>query len=284
MKAVTEEDPDFKKILAFLLKSKGFDGQLYKPNYIKRRVAVRMRAMGAVSYPDYLKVLEQSRQEPTLLLDRLTIHVTEFFRDPDVYQVLKSKILPDFVSIPGKKIKVWCAGCSTGEEPYSVAMMLKEWSFSNSGADFDIFATDIDGTSVRTAQRGEYPVESLKRLSKQQVARWFFLEGQRAKVITDLKHHIHFNIRDLLSPWGPEFSGFHLIFCRNLLIYLTSPQQQKLYEQFAGALEPGGYLTLGLTETLMGPARRFFKCVDVRHRIYQLQETADESLDLVSKH
>ncbi|HUO57597.1 MAG TPA: protein-glutamate O-methyltransferase CheR [bacterium] len=283
MKVATEEDPNFKKILAFLLKSKGFNGQLYKPNYIKRRVAVRMRAIGATSYLDYLKALEQSHQEPTLLLDRLTIHVTEFFRDPDVYQVLKTKILPELTAAPGPKIRVWCAGCSTGEEPYSVAMMLKEWSFSRSGADFDIFATDIDATSVRTAQRGEYPVESLNRLSKQQVARWFFLEGQRSKVIADLKHHVHFSVRDLLSPWGPEYSGFHLIFCRNLLIYLTSPEQQKLYEQFASALEPGGYLVLGLTETLMGPSRRFFKCVDVRHRIYQLQETANQTLDLINK-
>ena len=125
MNPAKEEDPNFKKILAFLLKSKGFDGHQYKPNYIKRRVAVRMRATETQTYLDYLRVLQNARQEPSLLLDRLTIHVTEFFRDPNVYQAIKQNLLPNLSETAGKKIKIWCAGCSTGEEPYSVAMILK---------------------------------------------------------------------------------------------------------------------------------------------------------------
>jgi chemotaxis protein methyltransferase CheR len=265
-----EEDPNFKKVLAFLLKAKGFDGHHYKPNYIKRRVAVRMRAMGTPTYLDYLHVLQNNRQEPSLLLDRLTIHVTEFFRDPEVYQAIKTKLLPAFAGLEGAKVKVWCAGCSTGEEPYSVAMMLKEWTFTQPGMGFEIFATDVDAASVRTGDKGEYPVESLRKLTRAQVTRWFHQEGSKARVVSDLKRHVRFRTHDLLSDWTPDLSDFHMVFCRNLLIYLTSSQQQKLYERFAGILTPGGHLVLGLTETLLGPARKYFQCVDIRHRIYQL--------------
>jgi chemotaxis methyl-accepting protein methylase len=216
-----------------------------------------------------LKVLQGSPQEPSLLFDRLTIHVTEFFRDPEVYQAMKKKVLPAFSNVPGLKLRVWCAGCSTGEEPYSVGMLLEEWSITQPGFAYDIFATDIDAPSVRTAGNGEYPVESLKKLSKAQTTRWFYVDGSRARISPDLKRQVRFRVHDLLGDWPSAFSGFHVILCRNMLIYLTSTQQQKVYENFARALAPGGYLVLGLTETLMGPSRKYFQCVDIRHRIYQ---------------
>ncbi len=269
MKPPKEEDPNFQKILDYLLKMKGFDGHQYKPNYIKRRVAVRMRATGTHSYLDYLSALQNNHQEPTHLLDRLTIHVTEFFRDPEVYRAVKDKLFPELLRSGEPKIKVWCAGCSTGEEPYSVAMMLKEWTFSQPELSFEIYATDVDLASIRTAEKGEYPLEALKKLSKTQTTRWFYLEGAKARIVSDLKKNVHFRVHDLISDWVPEFSGFHLIFCRNLLIYLNSAQQQIIYEHFAGAMAPGGYLILGLTETLMGASRKYFQCVDIRHRIYQ---------------
>lgn len=270
MTATKEEDPDFKKILAFVLKAKGFDGRQYKPNYIKRRIAVRMRATGSGTYQDYLKILESAATEATQLLDRLTIHVTEFFRDAGVYKALQERQLQALPEAADKKIKVWCAGCSTGEEAYSVAIMLWEWCFARPDASFEILATDIDHASVRTAEKGEYGMEALQKMPKSQVTRWFHLEGQKAKVVSDLQKNIRFRVHNLLAPWPPELSGFHIVFCRNLLIYLTAPQQQKIYEQFAKALLPGGNLVLGLTETLLGPARRFYQCQDVKHRIYQV--------------
>lgn len=278
MKPAQEEDPNFKKILAFLLKDKGFDGRHYKPNYIKRRVAVRMRATGTPTYQDYLHVLQNNRQEPSQLLDRLTIHVTEFFRDPEVYQAVKNQVWPGAVDSSEKKVRVWCAGCSTGEEPYSVAISLEEWSFAHPGTSFEVFATDIDPPSVRTAEKGEYPIEALKKLGRNQVTRWFHVEGATARVVADLKKHIKFRAHNLLNEWPVDLSGFDVIFCRNLLIYLTSAQQQKIYEQFAGALTPRGFLVLGLTETLLGPSRRYFQCVDIRHRLYRRTDSTVNSL------
>ena len=269
MTATTHEDPDFKKILAFLLKAKGFDGHRYKVNYVKRRVAVRMRATSCSTYADYLRILQLEPEEPSRLLDRLTIHVTEFFRDPSVYKTLEERTLPAFPEPPSGKLKVWCAACSTGEEPYSVSILLKEWAASGQDRSFEILATDIDTASVKTAEKGEYPLEAVKGVLRQRTARWFRTVGPRVLVSQELKHCIHFRTHDLLRDWPAEWSGFQFVFCRNLLIYLTPPQQQTLYEKFAEVLAPGGFLLLGLAETLLGPARRFYRCVDVKHRIYQ---------------
>lgn len=278
MSATVEEDQNFKKILAYLLKSKGFDGHHYKPNYVKRRVAVRMRATRTTTYQDYLHLLQSDRQEPSNLFDRLTIHVTEFFRDPNVYRALREKVLPAYDDVLENKLKIWCAGCSTGEEPYSVAISLEEWAFARPGFSFDILATDIDAPSVRTGEKGEYPVESIRKLTRAQTGRCFHVDGSTARVAPHLKRSIHFRVHDLLGKWPDEISGFHILFCRNLLIYLTAPQQQKIYEKFAKALVPGGFLVLGLTETLLGPSRKFFQCVDIKNRIYRALEKEQASL------
>ena len=272
MKAMTEEDPSFEKILALLLKAKGFDGRQYKPNYVKRRVAVRMRATGTTTYPDYLRLLQNDRQEPSLLFDRLTIHVTEFFRDPSVYRAVQEQVLSAHEDTLGKKLRIWCAGCSTGEEPYSVAMMMEEWGMSRPGVSFEILATDIDAPSVRAGEKGAYPAESLRKVAKAQVNRCFHVDGSMAFAAPRLKSSIRFRVHDLLGKWPPEMSEFHIVFCRNMLIYMTAVQQQKVYQNFAKALVPGGFLVLGLTETLLGQSRKFFQCVDIKHRIYQALE------------
>jgi chemotaxis protein methyltransferase CheR len=277
MTVTIEEESSFKKILSFLLSAKGFDGNHYKTNYIKRRIAVRMRATGVSTYAEYLKTLQSNQQEPSQLLDRLTIHVTEFFRDPGVYKAVQEKILPNILKNTERKIKVWCAGCSTGEEPYSLADILAESVSSKSGGSFEIFATDIDPKSISAAERGEYSRESLIKIPKGRMTRWFRSDGAKVSVSFELKNKIRFRVHDLLGKWMPAVSHFDLVFCRNLLIYLTGNQQQKIYEQFSSVLTPGGYLVLGLTETLLGPARKYFHCVDVKHRIYQNHDLRHEA-------
>jgi chemotaxis protein methyltransferase CheR len=277
MTAIIEEDPNFKKILSYLLKVKGFDGRRYKLNYIKRRVAVRMRATGTANYQEYLHFLQANPPESSFLLDRLTIHVTEFFRDPEVYQAIQNKFLTEVEELSGEKLKVWCTACSTGEEPYSMAILLKEWENYHPGFSFVILATDIDAASIRNAERGEFSLESIRKLSKPRALRWFQQEENKVIVSTELKRAIHFRTHDLLGKWSPVMSGFHLILCRNLLIYLTAVQQQSLYARFAEALVPGGYLVLGQTETLLGAARQLYRCVDVHHRIYQTLSQEEKS-------
>jgi chemotaxis methyl-accepting protein methylase len=270
MQTALEDDADFRKILETVLKIKGFDGLHYKVSYIKRRIAVRMRATHVETYGEYLKVLLGMPEESTQLLDRLTIHVTDFFRDSSVYQALQEKIFPEFIPKSlTKKIRVWSAGCSTGEEAYSAAFLMRELCKLNAGLSFEILATDIDAESIRIARNGEYSSQSIQKISKKVIGDMFKAETSRFKVIPNLRKSVRFLKHDLLGDWPFEFTDFDLVFCRNLLIYLTAIQQQKLYERFYRVLVPGGYLVLGLTETLLGPARELFNCVDVRNRIYK---------------
>jgi chemotaxis methyl-accepting protein methylase len=264
----TEEDVQLQGILKCLLADKGFDATQYKRNYIKRRIAVRMRATGAVTYEEYGRLLKHQKGESDLLLDRLTIHVTGFFRDQTVFRALRERV---FAGHPDSEVfRVWSAGCSTGEEAYSMAMALKDWARENPPFPFKIWATDIDPASVGTGERARYSVEALSKLDRASQSRWFFVQQDQAAIVEELKKHVQFRTHDLLGRWPADLAGFHLVLCRNVMIYMTAPQQQILYQKFAQILVPGGFLALGLTETLLGKARNFYRCVDVRNRIYQL--------------
>jgi chemotaxis methyl-accepting protein methylase len=263
----TNEEPLLQGILDHLLAAKGFDASQYKRNYIKRRIAVRMRATGASTYEEYNRILKLKKEEAGLLLDRLTIHVTGFFRDPAVFRALKER----FFSRPLENgpFRVWSAGCSTGEEAYSTAIALKDWALEHPPFPFEIWATDIDSQSVGAAERAQYPVAALGKMDRAHQSRWFYVQQEKAVVAEDLKKHVRFRTHDLLGDWPLDLARFDLILCRNVLIYMTAPQQQILYERFAQSLVAGGFLVLGLTETLMGKARNLYQCVDVRHRIYR---------------
>jgi chemotaxis protein methyltransferase CheR len=268
---IPEDEAYFLKILELVLKIKGFDGLNYKVNYVKRRVAVRMRATHAGTYRDYFHFITQNPEEGTHLLDRLTIHVTEFFRDAEIYKSLQEKVIPEMIrTAADKKIKIWSAACSTGEEPYSLAFMLNEGLKDEPDFSYEILATDVDAASLRTARLGEYSRESVGKLSKKVIGKMFRVEGAKFKVQPGLQKNIRFFQHDLLGEWPADFWGFDIIFCRNFLIYLTAPQQQKLYEHFSRVLSLNGFLVLGLTETLLGPARELYRCVDIRSRFYQL--------------
>lgn len=268
---ISEDEAYFSKILSWVLQNKGFDGLQYKSNYMKRRIAVRMRATHAGTYRDYFQFLSKDPEETTRLLDRLTIHVTEFFRDPGVYEALKEKVVPEILrETPNGSVKVWSAACSTGEESYSLASVWSECLARHPGFSWKIWATDVDETSIRTARLGEYDRGCLDKISKKTAGKMFRLESGKPVVLPELRERVRFIRQDLLGEWTSEFSGFDLIFCRNLLIYLTVSQQQKLYENFSKALRPGGFLVLGLTETLLGPARELYRCVDIRSRFYRV--------------
>lgn len=236
-----------------------------------------MRSVGAATYRDYLALLERDPREPEALFRRLTIHVTEFFRDPEVYQALREKVLPaieaqaDSVQGPWT-LRAWSAGCSTGEEPYSLAILLSEWVSRRPGWDFRILATDIDEPSVSTAIRGEYPETAVAKVPPEFGTGHWVREGGRVVVSTALRGAIRFEVHDLLGPWPADRSGFDLILCRNLLIYLGAAQQQVLYGRFHEALKPRGHLVLGRTEALLGRARQLYECVDIPHRFYRTLE------------
>jgi len=263
-------EEDWTTLLEWVRRSRGFDGRHYKPNYLRRRVAARMRAVGVPSYGKYLERLRSDPSEGDALFARLTIHVTEFFRDPEVYHALVERVLDPLRSGGGsREMKAWCAGCSTGEEPYSLALCLREWTARHPGWDFRVLATDIDEASVHAARVGDYPAASVSRLDARRVSRWFERTPERVRPLGELKGRIEFRVHDLLGGWPDGWTGFDLVFCRNLLIYLGGAQQQVLYRRFHGAMREGAALVLGKTEALLGKARRLFECIDIPNRIYR---------------
>ncbi len=267
----SEEDESlFRQILEVLRQAKGFDGNSYKPNYLKRRIAIRLRATGATTYEEYLRILRADPGEFALLVDRLTVHVTEFFRDPEVYEAVERIVLPLLEeTFGGKTWNVLSAGCSTGEEAYSIAILIREWMETHRHGDFNVDAVDIDPESLEIAERGSYPVASIAKLPLGRSKSWFLSAGRKVEVVPEIRRKVRFLERDLTGPWDLDTSRYHLVFCRNLLIYFNAGQHQAMYERFARVLLPGGFLVLGRTEALLGRGRGHFDCIDVRNRLYR---------------
>lgn len=234
----------------------------YKGPCLKRRLAVRMRATGVHSYSAYAEVLRQSPKEFDLLLDALTINVTKFFRNPESYEVLKQVVLPALAGVPS--VAVWSAGCATGEEPYSLAILFLEAGLKHR---VRIDATDLDPGALATVERAEYPASAVDGTDPELLRRWFSpgppyrLSPQVTKLVVARRH-------DLVRE-PPPAPPYHLITCRNVVIYFDRPAQEALFQRFYDALAPGGYLLLGKVETLFGPARHAFRVVDARERLYQ---------------
>jgi chemotaxis methyl-accepting protein methylase len=261
-----EEQEAFQKILSFILAKKDFNGEFYKAKYIQRRVMARMRVYGISHYNDYLKILFNDSEEIQHLFERLTIHVTEFFRDPSVYTAIETLVF-NSLKPDGRNdhFKILSVGCSTGEEAYSIAILaLKYFKF------FKVHAIDIDPQSVQFALNGEYQLSATRNLTKIQIQNWFQEIGSgKIKVLPKLARRVEFQIQNIFSLNVFELNAYNLILCRNVLIYLTQDKQQWLFKALHESLKDNGVLVLGNTETMMGPARQLFICIDTSNRLYQ---------------
>jgi chemotaxis protein methyltransferase CheR len=221
----------------------------YKEDYIKRRILSRMRSTNTANYTEYLRYLRTNEPELEVLRKALTINVTEFFRDQDVYDLLKESVLPDLFG-RRKRIWIWCAGCSTGEEPYSIAMILSDLLSQNKEWSAQIYATDIDRVVLAKAQEGIFSQKAMVKLSPVQVQRHFTkLPDGTYQVRPHLKELIRFRFHDLMSGL-PVARWLDLITCRNVTIYFTETQKDDLARLFHGALVSDGYYIMGKTEYL----------------------------------
>ena len=260
-----------KKIFILLRAQTGHDFSLYKPSTIHRRIERRMAVHQIEAIDGYVKFLQQTSAEVEALFRDLLIGVTNFFRDPEAFQVLEDQVIPKlFAGKPaGAVIRVWTAGCSTGEEAYSIAILLVERiEVLKQNYTVQIFATDIDSQAIATARAGLYPASIAADISPERLARFFTAEaGGNA-------YRIHKNIRDLLVfseqdvIKDPPFSRLDLITCRNLLIYLGSELQRKLIPLFHYALKPDGWLFLGTSEGI-GDFDMLFTVLDRKAKLYQ---------------
>lgn len=249
-----------------------FDLSVYKETCMKRRVAIRMRSARCRDVAEYCCLLRQSEQELDLLLKVLTIHVSQFFRNPSMYDKLRLEILPGLfnggAADNGGGLSFWCLGCAGGEEPYSLAIMLREY-FAREllQTRVTITGTDIDEGTLASARRGEYGEERLKEVSPELRERYFERHGNLFRLIPGIRDMVTFQQGNIMSI--PRHRASNLVFCRNTLIYFTRPDQERILNGIAAMLPPGGILVLGKSETMVGEARRRFTPVCPVERIYR---------------
>jgi len=264
-----DEERQLEILKKVVFKHGGLDCQYYKENYLKRRLAVRMRATGAETYQEYTQLLQGDPEEYDRLLDRLTINVSHFFRDPATYRTLQRLVLP--VLEKRGRARIWSAGCANGEEPYSLAMLFHERM--PVGRQTRILATDIDTTCLARAQQGIYKDASVAEvpfLLRQQYLEQ--REGQWA-VRPEIKAGVAFQRLDLTGSMPP--GPFDMIVCRNVMIYFNRQLQEHLIREFHRLLLPDGFLVLGKTEVLLAECRCLYTSLDISERIYRCEKQMD---------
>ncbi len=263
-----------KRIFILLRAQTGHDFSLYKPSTIDRRIERRMAVHQIDNLEAYARYLQQTPAEVEKLFRDLLIGVTQFFRDPELFSVLETQVIAALVAgkPEGGTIRIWVPGCSTGEEAYSIAILVAErMEALKVSLPVQVFATDIDSQAITTARAGRYPAGIAAHLSPERLARFYTAKPAGSG------YRINKNIRDLLVfseqdvGKDPPFSKLDLISCRNLLIYLGSELQRKLIALFHYALLPGGALFLGSSETV-GEFLDLFHPVDRKARLYQRRE------------
>lgn len=270
------EDSSFKALKQLIQQEIGFNCDQYKQNHFKRRIAVRMRACKVDTYQDYIRVLKSSDEEWQLLKDALTVNVTEFFRNPEVYEFIKTSLIPEIIRAKNsngeRRISVWSAGCSSGVEPYSVAILLREHLGAGLGG-FDVYilGTDLDVEALKEAERGFYRESVMKNVPPAILKKYFkeALQGRHSgyEVVEEIKNMVTYKKGDLISGTRPR--GFDLILCRNVTIYFEQSLQEKLYLDLYDSLNNGGFFVMGKTEMLVGEARDRFKPYNAKERIFR---------------
>ncbi len=264
---MSADDADFAAFARDLASWTGVALELYKPKCLRRRVHVRMRAVGAHTYAEYRDVLARSPGERERLHDALTINVTRFYRNPETWDALRARVLPGLVRRPGP-VRAWSAGCASGEEAHTIAMAWAEGAGAAALERLTVDATDIDRASLARARAGRYRKEALAELPAGWAERWFREEEGEWVVDPRLHARVRVAAGDLTAA-PPPARAYDLVCCRNVVIYFEKALQERLFAGFAEALVPGGILVLGKVETLVGPARERLELVDVRERIYR---------------
>ncbi|MDB5829949.1 MAG: signal transduction histidine kinase with CheB and CheR [Variovorax sp.] len=252
------------------------DFRHYKRGTVVRRIERRLQVNGLQDLTSYREFLRTHPGEAAPLLQDMLISVTSFFRDASAFDVLAHEIVPKIFEdrAAGEQLRVWVAGCATGEESYSLSMLMREQASGLAGvghADVQIFATDIDERAIATARRGAYPSGIAADVSPARLQKFFVYEQGQYRVTADVREQVLFATHNLLRD--PPFSRLDLICCRNLLIYLDQSAQISALEMFRYALKPGGFLFLGTSESA-DAAGALFSVVDKKNRIYRVNASS----------
>ena len=262
--------PELNIILSSLFVETGYDFRHYRESTLNRRIARRLQATGGLSPSLYLTYLQENREEQRRLVKDLTIHVTEFFREPEDWEIVRKTVIPQLLDTKARKgteIKVWSAGCATGEEAYSLAILLRE-ATSDFVPPTSILGTDLDTDSLQQAREGVYSKDKLKSVSPDRHKKYFLMvHDEQYQISPKIKEGVDFRQLDLVNVTMPE--KLDLVSCRNVLIYFSKELQEKVLLKFYEVLRPDGFLWLGKAESLWGKTRELFECVDKGAKIFR---------------
>ncbi|EJN60301.1 CheR family methyltransferase [Halogranum rubrum] len=263
------DDRGFQRVLTHIEDEVAFEPGYYNDAYLGRRITARMRRRKVEGYDDYLRVLRRDDEERELLLDSLTVNVTNFFRNPEMWESLRS-VLRDLTA-EKRRVRAWSAPCADGREPYSLAMLAHD-DDDIAERRLSIVGTDIDRDALTAARAGAYETtrttdigEELAPLSD--ASAYVDQDENHFRVRRSVKQMVTFERHDLIRDGAK--SGFDLVFCRNLLIYIDTEYKQDIFDTITDSIRPGGYLVIGMTESLPPKSRDVFTPVDKRRRIYQ---------------
>ncbi|WP_067818682.1 CheR family methyltransferase [Nocardia inohanensis] len=264
----------FEEILRYLKEARGFDFTGYKRSSLMRRVDRRLAQLGVADYVEYLDVLQANSDEFAALFNTILINVTGFFRDADAWEYLQSQVVQTMLAErgPEEPVRVWCAGCASGEEAYGLAIVLAEvLGIDEFRQRVKIYATDVDEEALATARHAVYSEKEVQPLGQDLIARYFEPVGGRYSFRKDLRRSVIFGRNDLVQD--APISRIDLLACRNTLMYFNAETQTKILDKFHFALAPRGMLFLGKAEMLLSHSR-IFDPVDLKRRVFRKVPTS----------
>lgn len=263
-----EPSGDLEELLVFIRDSRGFDFTGYKRSTLARRIHKRMAAARIADYADYRDRLEADAEEFRALFNTILINVTSFTRDAEAWSYLQREVLPELIAAhgPDEDIRVWSAGCSSGQEPYSLAILFAEViGVEECARRVKIYGTDVDEEALREARSGLYSVKALEPLAPELRAKYFEANGSQFAFRADLRRRVIFGRHDITRD--APISRLDLLVCRNTLMYFNSEAQSRIIDRFHFALREGGHLFLGKAEMLLSDGERF-EVANMRQRIF----------------
>lgn len=266
-------DRDFERLAALARERAGINLTEAKRELVYSRLIRRLRQLGLRGFAEYCRLLADDPREVETFVNAITTNLTSFFREPHHFAFLRDTVIPRWRERAGAGavLRIWCAGCSTGEEPYSVALTAVETLGAGAAGRFEILATDLDSNVLRTAVAGVYELERLAGVNPELLRR-HFLKGRganegKAKVGAALKARVKFQRHNLVHQGAPGPHRFDAIVCRNVVIYFDRAAQVEVYRKFAAALNPGGYLMVGHSESLFAKSERFQLVAQSTYRV-----------------
>jgi chemotaxis protein methyltransferase CheR len=256
-------------ILDYLRETRGIDFSRYHPVLLEKQFTRRLQETGSESYDEYLIFLQEQPEELHRLLDALLVKYSLFFRDPLVFEMIGECVLPQLLQKKMREndhtLRIWSAGCATGEEPYSMAIVLNEWKRCEVyPLDMYIFATDVDENTIEKAQVGVYTAENMQSVKYGLLRKYFVQEGHEFRLRSEIKCTVAFSVYDLtdprtVSPPDSIFGHFDLVLCRNVIIYFQEEVQTRILQKLSRSLSKNGFLVLGESESIPEPYQRYFR-------------------------